>query len=101
LALGSGIEYGIGFWRFAFLYIVSEIGGVLLAITFKPEQYGVGASCAGFGIIGFLGAYVFTNWSFMGRTNFWQRIYLLAVSSLFVITNQGLSLNWQSRNIGH
>ena len=85
--LGSGIEHGIGFWRMAFLYIVSEIGGVFMAMTFHPEQYGVGASCAGFGIIGFLGAYVFTNWSFMGRTNFWQRIYLLAVSSLFVAMN--------------
>jgi hypothetical protein len=42
----------------AFLYIVSEIGGILLAITFYPEAYGVGASCAGFGLFGFYLSYL-------------------------------------------
>ena len=45
----------------AFLYIVSEIGGILLAITFYPEAYGVGASCAGYGLFGFYLSYIFTN----------------------------------------
>jgi len=51
----------------AFLYLVSEIGGVLLAITVHPESYGVGASCAGYGLVGFIASYVFTNWFYMGR----------------------------------
>jgi membrane associated rhomboid family serine protease len=34
---GSGIEAGIGFWNMTFLYMVTEIGGVLLAITFHPD----------------------------------------------------------------
>lgn len=68
---GSGIEHGIGFFRFAFLYLITEIGGVLLAITFHPEAYGVGASCAGFGLLGYYLAYLFTNWSFMDRTKPW------------------------------
>lgn len=71
LYLGSGIEDGIGFWRMAFLYLISEIGGVLLAITFHPESYGVGASCAGFGLIGFTVAYLFTNFGYMGRERPW------------------------------
>ena len=52
----------------SFLYLVSEIGGVLLAMTFHPEMYGVGASCAGYGLVGFLGAYFVTNFFYMGRT---------------------------------
>ena len=101
LYLGSGIEYGIGFWRMAFLYIVTEIGGVLLAITFHPESYGVGASCAGFGLLGWTGAYLFTNWSYMWRRPGWQSVYLLAFFLFFFLMNQGISLNWESRNIGH
>ena len=101
LIIGSGIEYGIGWWRMAILYILSEIGGVMLAITFHPEQYGVGASCAGYGLIGFLGAYLFTNFAFMSRTNFWQIVYVWSVSTIFVLMNQQLSLNWESHNIGH
>mgnify|MGYP002633512626 CR=1 FL=1 len=101
LYLGSGIEHGIGFFWMAFLYIVTEIGGVLLAITFHPEAYGVGASCAGYGLVGFGIAYLFTNWGFMGRTKEWQRIYLLSFCFLFFAMNQGLSVNWESHNIGH
>ena len=71
LYVGSGIEHGIGPWRMAFLYTVTEIGGVLLAVTFHPDSYGVGASCAGFGLLGFLAAYFFTNFTFMGRTYPW------------------------------
>jgi membrane associated rhomboid family serine protease len=99
--LGSGIEYGIGFWRMAFLYLVSEVGGVLLAITFHPESYGVGASCAGYGLLGFLAAYLFTNWSYMTRIRPGQRFFLLFITTLWIFMNQGISLNWQSHNIGH
>jgi membrane associated rhomboid family serine protease len=73
LYLGSCIESGIGFVRMAFLYLVSEIGGVLLAITVAPENYGVGASCAGYGLVGFIFSYLFTNWFYMGR----QKKYLI------------------------
>mmetsp|Transcript_1315 Transcript_1315/g.1687 ORF Transcript_1315/g.1687 Transcript_1315/m.1687 type:complete len:107 (+) Transcript_1315:352-672(+) len=87
LYMGSGIEFGIGFVRMAFLYIVSEIGGVLLAITFHPEAYGVGASCAGFGLLGFGFAYVLTNWSYMDRVRPMQKFYLLIFTSLFIFMN--------------
>ena len=85
----------------ALLYTVTEIGGVLPAMTFHPETYGVGASCAGYGLIGFAGAYVFTNWKYMGRNIEWQRYYLLVFVTLFWAMNQGLSYNWESQNLGH
>ena len=93
--LGSGIEFSLGFWKFALLYIVSEIGGVLLAITVHPEAYGVGASCAGFGLIGWTLAYIFTNWTKMGTTRwgFWQRIFLAFLFAFFFISNQGITLH--------
>lgn len=108
LYLGSGIESGIGFLRMSFLYLVSEIGGVLLAITVHPESYGVGASCAGYGLIGFLFSYIFTNWFYMGRQKYnllcgfpFQRFYLTLIFLFFFLMNQGLSINPESQNIGH
>lgn len=78
----------------AFLYLVSEIGGVLLAITVRPENYGVGASCAGYGLIGFLFSYIFTNWFYMGRQRKnllcgypVQRYYLLIIFLFFFLLN--------------
>ena len=70
----------------SFLYIVSEIGGVLLAMTFHPESYGVGASCAGYGLIGYIASYICTNWRYMERIDtkgygYGQILYL----SFFVI----------------
>lgn len=87
LYFGSCIEYGIGFWRMTFLYLVTEIGGVLLSITFHPEQFGVGASCAGYGLIGFYLSYLFTNWGYMGRTVTFQRWYILIFVVLFFAMN--------------
>lgn len=55
----------------AFLYIVTEIGGILLAITFYPEAYGVGASCAGYGLFGFYLSYLFTNFFYLLRKKPW------------------------------
>lgn len=87
------------------MYIVTEIGGVLLAITFHPAAYGVGASCAGYGLIGWSLAYVLTNWTKMGTTRwgFWQRIFLSFIFAFFFLSNQGIGrhTSWESRNIGH
>ena len=30
-------------------------------------MYGIGASCAGFGLVGYYFSYLFTNFDFMGR----------------------------------
>lgn len=78
----------------AFLYLVSEIGGVLLAITVHPESYGVGASCAGYGLVGFIFSYLFTNWFYMGRQRYnliygfpFQRWYLTIIFFILFAMN--------------
>lgn len=69
------------------LYFVSEVGGVFLAIVFHPETYGVGASCAGFGLVGFLAAYIITNFFYMGRTYEGQRWYLILIVVVLFCVN--------------
>jgi membrane associated rhomboid family serine protease len=60
--MGAGIEYGIGFWYMVFLYIITGFGGNLLSSVVSPAAYGVGASTAVFGLVGYYIAYIFTNW---------------------------------------
>ena len=67
LYMGAGIEHGIGFLKFLFLYIVTGVGGITLSMCVRPAAHGVGASTAVFGLVGFLIAYIFTNWGSMGR----------------------------------
>ena len=62
LFMGAGIEHGIGFWPFVLLYMLTGIGGNLLSCCIKPEAYSVGASTAVFGLVGYLVAYIITNW---------------------------------------
>lgn len=61
LYMGSGIEWGIGFGWFAFLYIITGFGGNLLSSVLNPASYGVGASTAVFGLVGFYVSYLFSN----------------------------------------
>lgn len=75
----------------AFLYFLSEIGGVLTSIVFHPEEYGVGASCAGFGLIGFIAAYVITNWNYMNRTRKYQNAFLLGFALFWFLLNMGIN----------
>jgi membrane associated rhomboid family serine protease len=67
LFLGVGIENGIGFLKMSFLYLLTGFGGNLLSACIAPEQFGVGASTSVFGLVGFLAAYSFTNFFYMGR----------------------------------
>ena len=71
LYMGSNIESGIGFGYFAFLYMLSGIGGNLLSGVINPSAYGVGASTSDFGLVGFYFAYLFTDWYSMGRKDWW------------------------------
>lgn len=71
LFIGAGIEFGISFWPFVFLYMITGIGGNLLSCCIHPESFGVGASTSVFGLVGFQVQYIFTHWQFMGRKDFW------------------------------
>ena len=68
--MGSGIEFGIGAWKMAFLYMLSGFGGNLLSSCLNPGAYGVGASTSVFGLVGFYIAYLSTNWQFMCRRDY-------------------------------
>ena len=70
LFMGSGIEYGIGFGWFAFLYIITGFGGNLLSSVINPVSYGVGASTAVFGLVGFYISYIFSNFQYMQRMGY-------------------------------
>lgn len=60
--MGAGIEYGIGPWYMIYLYILSGFGGNLLSSVLNPVSFGVGASTAVFGLVGFYVQYIFTHW---------------------------------------
>ena len=51
--MGAGIEYGIGPWYMTFLYLITGFGGNLLSSVLNPVSFGVGASTAVFGLVGF------------------------------------------------
>lgn len=103
LFLGVGIEYGIGFLKMTFLYLLSGFGGNLLSACIAPEQFGVGASTAVFGLVGFLVSYSFTNFFYMGRKRPGQRWFTIAVSSLLILLNLNMGPGADSHvdNWGH
>mmetsp|Transcript_14800 Transcript_14800/g.25173 ORF Transcript_14800/g.25173 Transcript_14800/m.25173 type:complete len:227 (-) Transcript_14800:75-755(-) len=103
LYMGSGIEDGIGVIKMVFLYFVSGFGGNLLSSVLNPAAYGVGASTSVFGLVGFYVAYIFSNWSFMGRVKAYQRIFLIIYTSTLVLMNLNIGPHADSKvdNFGH
>lgn len=87
LFLGVGIEYGIGFLKMLFLYLLSGFGGNLLSACIEPAQYGVGASTAVFGLVGFLCSYSFTNFFYMRRKRPWQILFVALLAGLLILMN--------------
>jgi len=101
--MGAGIEYGITFWRMVFLYTLSGLGGITLSMCVRPAAHGVGASTAVFGLVGFQIAYLFTNWMYMGRERYGQRIFLLIYTITMVLLNLNIGPGSDSHidNFGH
>ena len=85
--MGSGIEWGIGFGWMAFLYLITGLGGNLLSSVLNPAAFGVGASTAVFGLVGFYVSYLFTNWRHMQRKAFGQIIFLVVYCSVLILVN--------------
>jgi len=90
----------------AILYTLTSIAGVLFSIMLHPEQTAVGASCAGYGLLGFYLAYCISNYGYMSRQKerpyqFW---FLITLAIFFFIMNMGFNFRseyWQSDNLGH
>lgn len=103
--MGSGIENGIGVGYMIFLYTASGIGGNLLSSVCNPAAYGVGASTAVFGLVGFYISYLFTNWSSMQRARggAGQQIFLIVFVSTLILLNLNIGPNQDTKvdNWGH
>jgi len=87
LYMGSGIEWGIGFGWSAFLYIITGFGGNLLSSVLSPASYGVGASTAVFGLVGFYVSYIFSNFQYMQRIGYGQIIFLVLYTLVLILLN--------------
>lgn len=101
--MGAGIEFGIGFGRMVFLYVLSGLGGITLSMCVRPNAHGVGASTAVFGLVGFFLTYIFSNFGYMGRERSGQRIFLIIYCSLLILMNLNIGPNADGHvdNWGH
>lgn len=61
---GSMLESALGRWRFVVLYLLSAVGGSVLAFLISPTESGIGASGA---IFGLAAAYFFASRKIHGR----------------------------------
>lgn len=100
--MGAGIENGIGFGYMSFLYIISGFGGNLLSSVIRPADFGVGASTAVFGLVGFYIQYIFTHWQFM-KKDWGQRLFLSLFTGILILLNlnQGPNQDKKVDNWGH
>lgn len=103
LLLGVGIENGIGTGYFALLYLTCGIGGNLLSAIASPAGYGVGASTADFGLVGFYISYLITNSCYMARVRLGQLFWIAIVSTIMIATNLNIGADADSHvdNFGH
>lgn len=80
LIVGIETERGLGFFRLAFVYIISGIGGNLLSAVFMPRIVAVGASGPIFGLFAIYFIDMFINWRIHRQRKL--KIIILAVSTL-------------------
>lgn len=101
--MGSGIEYGLRWWRFLFLYFITGLGGITLSMCIRPNAHGVGASTAVFGLVGYYISYIFTNWFYMLRTDWGQNIFLSCYVTFLILINLniGPGADAHTDNWGH
>lgn len=100
--MGAGIEAGIGPVRTVILYWLSGLGGIMLSMCVRPYAHGLGASTAIFGLVGFYFAYFFSNFSYMGRVNYGQRIAIgIYVGLMIIMQSPLMAQDERVDNIGH
>jgi membrane associated rhomboid family serine protease len=65
LRLGLSLERLYGWWRLAFIYFLSSVTGYMGSCLFLPDDLGVGATPAHFGLFGCLIVEIIQNWKRM------------------------------------
>ncbi|KAF4701531.1 Rhomboid- protein 2, partial [Perkinsus olseni] len=75
LRMGFGMERQFGFKKFMGLYMLCGLVGNLISVAVDPFKLAVGASTAGFGLVGVWLAEIFLSWHVLGphrdRTMVW------------------------------
>ncbi|KAF4670489.1 Rhomboid- protein 2 [Perkinsus olseni] len=75
LRMGFGMERQFGFKKFMSLYMLCGLVGNLISVAVDPFKLAVGASTAGFGLVGVWLAEIFLSWHVLGphrdRTMVW------------------------------
>jgi len=90
LRMGFGMEKQFGRNKMMLIYTVCGIFGNLISINMDPFKLAVGASTAGFGLIGVWLAEILLSWEILGpareRTIIWIAFMLVSVTSMSTMT---------------
>eukprot|EP00928_Gymnodinium_smaydae_P021561 TRINITY_DN18433_c0_g1_i1.p1 TRINITY_DN18433_c0_g1~~TRINITY_DN18433_c0_g1_i1.p1 ORF type:complete len:480 (+),score=72.51 TRINITY_DN18433_c0_g1_i1:151-1590(+) len=90
LRMGFGMERQFGRTRMMLLYFACGIVGNLISVTLDPFKLAVGASTAGFGLIGVWFAEILLSWDLLGpareRTVIWIAFMLISVTTMSSMT---------------
>eukprot|EP00397_Hematodinium_sp_SG-2012_P025963 GEMP01027164.1.p1 GENE.GEMP01027164.1~~GEMP01027164.1.p1 ORF type:complete len:483 (-),score=71.11 GEMP01027164.1:821-2269(-) len=90
LRIGFGMEKQFGRKKMQWIYLLCGVIGNLVSISLDPFKLAVGASTAGFGLIGVWFAEILLSWELMGpnkdRTLVWIIFMLISVTSMSSMT---------------
>jgi len=90
LRMGFGMEKQFGRNKMMLLYFACGIMGNLLSVSMQPFKLAVGASTAGFGLIGVWLAEIFLSWDILGpareKTILWILFMAISVTSMTIST---------------
>lgn len=90
LRMGFGMEKQFGREKMMLIYFVCGVFGNLMSISVDPFKLAVGASTAGFGLIGVWLAEILLSWDVLGpareRTIIWIAFMLVSVTTMSTMT---------------
>jgi len=90
LRMGFGMEKQFGRNKMMLIYFVCGVVGNLMSLTVDPFKLAVGASTAGFGLIGVWLAEILLSWEILGpareRTIIWIVFMLVSVTTMSTMT---------------
>merc|ERR1719235_1118675 len=90
LRMGFGMEKQFGREKMMLIYFVCGVFGNLMSISVDPFKLAVGASTAGFGLIGVWLAEILLSWEILGpareRTIIWIVFMLVSVTTMSTMT---------------